>query len=156
MTRERTITISPVRRVAVASILSVLAAAALLPGVAEARPVDSEVIATVVGTIDSRAGIRYFFSGEVDAENLTYTCMEGRQVVLFKVGPDGGRRKVGSARTELFGEFIGAVEQPLATMAGRYFVKVKPRVRKTRRGPLRCLAARSATFLVEVPGELTD
>jgi hypothetical protein len=128
----------------------------MLPVAAEAKPVESRVSATVVGAIDSRATIRYFFSGEVSAENFAFGCMEGRRVVLFRVGSKGGHRQVASARTKLFGKFLGMIEKPISTIPGYYFVKVEPRIRKTRTGRLRCLAARTPTFLVEVPSDLSD
>ena len=131
-------------------------AAALLPSPAAARPVDSTVSATMIGTIDSRGAIRYLFTGEVAAERLTFPCMTRRQVVLFKIGPEGGRRKVASARTNFLGEFTALIESPVAAIPGHYFVKAKPRVRNMRRGRLRCLGARSPTFLVEVPAGLTE
>lgn len=143
-------------RGAVAAFALSILAVALLPTAGEAKPVGSKISATVFGTIDSHGTVAYYFSGYLSASNFTFRCMEGRKVALFRVGPKGEPRKVATAETKLFGKFLGGIEKPLSTIAGYYFVKVEPKIRHTRRGRLRCLAARSPTFLVEVPDGLSD
>lgn len=142
-------------RLVCAFLLSILALA-LFPIAAQARPVNSSISATAFGIIDAQATVRYYFTGNVSAENLVWRCMENRRVDLFRVGPEGSPKRVSSTKTKLLGKFVGAIEKPLSTIAGHYFVKMEPRVRKTRRGRLRCLGARSPSFLLQVPSGLSE
>jgi len=143
------------RPVCVAWLLASIAlAASLIPARADARPVKSKLTADVSGFINRQGTVTYYFSGGVNAEELTFGCMEGRRVVLFRVEEGGAQKQVASAETGFFGGFSEPLEMPLSAISGRYYAKVKPRVRKLRKGRLRCLPDRTPTFLVRVPAEL--
>lgn len=137
-------------------LVSVLAALTLVlaPAAANARAVKSKIAADVSGEINRQGTVTYYFSGVVGAQGFAFGCMEGRRVVLFRVEEGGTRRKVAFADTGLFGSFVEPIEKPVSALPGRYYAEVEPRVRKVRKGRLRCLAARTATFLVRVPPEL--
>lgn len=131
---------------------------ALIPAGAEAKPIESTVEAGVFATIDQRSTLVYYFGGQVGAQPFTFGCMEGRRVVLFRVEDGGAHKRVAATDTKLFGRFLAPLEKPPSAIPGHYYVKVKPRIRKTkRRGKgskrqkLRCLAARTPAFLVQVP-----
>lgn len=125
--------------------------ATLIPAEAEAEPVKSTITAEVFGVIDRHATVGYFFNGTVNAQGFTFGCMEGREVVLFRVEPDGTHRRVAAAETKLLGSFLAPLEKSLNAIPGSYYAKVKPRIRKLKKGKLRCLPARTPAFRVEVP-----
>jgi len=127
---------------------------AVLPAGATAKPVKSKVSVSIAGIIDARASVVYVYSGEVLAEDLTFGCMEGRRVVLYRIDPKGGHHRVTHTESKFFGKFFGTIDKRLQAIPGYYFAKVKPRIRHTRKGKLRCLADRSPAFSVDVPGGL--
>jgi hypothetical protein len=96
----------------------------------------------------------YAFSGTVNAQGLAFKCMEGRRVVLFRVEPDGSHKRIAATETKFFGSFSGVLEKPLSAIPGNYYAKAMPKIAKSKRGRLRCLAARTPTFLVQVPAGL--
>jgi hypothetical protein len=134
---------------------------ALIPAGAGAKPIESTVEAGVFATIDQRSTLIYYFGGQVGAQHLTFGCMEDRRVVLFRVEGGGAQKRVAATDTKLFGSFLAPLEKPPSAIPGHYYVKVKPRIRKTkRRGKgskrqkLNCLAVRTPAFLVQVPSGL--
>jgi hypothetical protein len=141
--------------VLVGLVVSVALAAGLGATGADARAVKSGVNANIEGIIERNGTITYTFSGNIGAQGLSFGCMEGRRVVLFRVEKGGTRRRVMSAESRFFGVFSERLELRLGAISGHYFARVEPRIRKTKRGRLRCLSARSKAFLVQVPDELT-
>jgi hypothetical protein len=121
---------------------------------AEAKPIRAAVALEIFAVIDHQATVTYYFGGQVAAEGLAFGCMEGRRVMLFHVGPGGSRQQVAATDTHIFGRFLAPLERRIAVIPGHYYAVVKPRIRKTRRGKLRCLTARSPSVLVQVPGGL--
>ena len=75
-------------------------------------------------------------------------------MTLVKVGSNRKSKRVLGTQTQLFGEFTVVIQKRLSALPGYYYAKVKPRIRKIKRGRLRCLSARTPTFLVEVPDQL--
>jgi hypothetical protein len=128
----------------------------IAPGAAEAkaRKVGTQLSVDIFGVIDRHGAVTYAFGGEVGAAGLTFKCMEGRQVTLFRLEPTGSAMPVASAKSELLGFFTGNLERPLAQVPGYYYAEVQARKRKSPNGKLKCLAARSPTILVEVPAAL--
>jgi hypothetical protein len=122
---------------------------------AEAKPVKTKVSATIFGVITPDGTIKYALSGQVEAAGLSFGCMEGRQVTLIKVGPNREPKRVVGTQTEFLGKFTVVLQKRISAIPGYYYVKAKPRIRKIKHGrKLRCLAARTPTFLVEVPDGL--
>jgi hypothetical protein len=125
---------------------------ALLPAAAEAKRVKSRVSLDVFGIIDRQGEIEYFFAGEVFARGLTFRCMARRRVVLFRDEPDRPDPRVGFAKSNFLGIYFARVNRDLEAIPGDYYVRVKRRkVKRSRGGRLRCLAARSRTITVRPP-----
>jgi hypothetical protein len=143
------------RKIALSAAALVLVMA-LLPvaATAKARKVKSSITIDVNGIIDRHGSVSYAFGGDVGAKGLTFKCMEGRTVKLFRVDANGTGVQVASTRSKFFGAFFGTLELPLDQITGSYYATVPVRKIKSKSGKLKCLAARSPTFLVQVPAGL--
>ena len=141
-------------RIVVSVAVSLILSVAFLPSEAGARPIKSKISAVVFGVITPDATIKYVFTGEVAAQGFSFGCMEERQVTLVKVGPNKKSKRVLGTQTHLLGKFTVIIDKRLSAIPGYYYAKVKPRIRKLKKGRLRCLSARTPTFLVEVPDGL--
>jgi hypothetical protein len=116
--------------------------------------------------------VLYLWFGDLDAKRSA--CLDGRNVTLFRVEPNGTSTPVGSSTT--FGrEFANLLEGPLDAITGYYYAEVAPkrvttkqkkgqspvtpvpvsgRSSRARKVKLNCLAARTSTIYVEVPAGL--
>lgn len=121
-----------------------------------AKRVKSRLIVEVFGIIENDASVTYAFAGQVLAGGgLEFQCMGGRTVTLFRVESDGTTTPVASDKTDVVGFFVKAnLGLPIDEIPGRYYAEVEEKKKKTNHGKLKCLAARSPTFLVEVPAGL--
>jgi hypothetical protein len=134
--------------------LSLILSVACLPAEAGAKPIKSKITATIFGVITNDATIKYAITGQVAAQGFTFGCMEDRQVTLIKVGPNKKPKRVVGTESGFFGKYTVVIEKRLSAIPGYYYAKVKPRIRNSKKGRLRCLSARTPTFLVEVPDQL--
>jgi hypothetical protein len=143
------------RKIALSAAAVVLVMSLVPTGAAaKTRRVRTSIAVDVNGIIDRHGSVSYAFGGEVGAQGLTFKCMEGRTVRLFRLDATGTGVQVASTRSKFFGAFFGTLEIPLDQISGSYYATVPARNIKSRFGKLKCLAARSPTFLVQVPPAL--
>jgi hypothetical protein len=143
----------------------------------KAKQISTGIYLDVAGSIDRRGGVLYLWFGDLSAKQSA--CLDGRNVTLFRVEPNGTSTPVGSNTTS-GSEFANLLEGPLDALTGYYYAEVAPkrvttkqkkgqrvtvepnggrttviggggRARKLR---LNCLAARTSTIYVEVPAGL--
>jgi hypothetical protein len=143
---------------------------------AKTKQISTSIYLDVAGLIDRHGGVTYLWFGDVSAKRSA--CVDGRNVTLFRVEPNGTSTPVGSSTT--FGrEFANLLEGPLGAIRGSYYAEVAPKRVTTkqkmkqkkgqspvtpvtvsgggsraRKVKLNCLAARSSTIYVEVPAGL--
>jgi hypothetical protein len=138
------------------------------------KQVSTGIYLDVAGLIDRRGGVTYVWGGDLSAKHSA--CLDGRNVTLFRVEPNGASTPVGSSTT-LGREFANLLEGPLDALTGYYYAEVAPRrvtkgtskpkvvkpvnqgtvigrSSRARKVKLNCLAARSPTIYVEVPAGL--
>jgi hypothetical protein len=136
-------------------IVAGIALFASMPVMAQAKSVHSTVNAEIFATVDQRATVVYYYGGTVGVQGLSFRCLGNRQVMLFRVESGGKQKKVAATSTSFFGRFFAPLEKRLAAVPGHYYARVKPRVRRLKKGRrLRCLGARSPAFFVDVPSGL--
>src|SRR5262245_17201379 len=101
------------KRVLVVALAVALLAAAMGPAAADAkgRRVQSSIAADVFGITGRHGGVAYAFGGEVGAQGLTFACMGGRQVTLFRAESNGTGTPVGSTQTDFLGSFGATIER---------------------------------------------
>ena len=165
--------------VSMAVAMALVAALPVAGAQAKTKQISTSIYLDVAGLIDRHGGVTYFWYGDVSAKRSA--CVDGRNVTLFRVEPNGTATPVGS-NTTLVGDPLGSfgelLEGPLDAIRGSYYAEVAPRrvttnkkeqkkgqspvtpvtVRgggsRARKVKLNCLAARSSTIYVEVPAGL--
>ena len=139
---------------------------------AKTKQISTGIHLDVGGLLDRHGGVTYLWFGDVSAKRSA--CVDGRNVTLFRVEPNGTSTPLGS-NTTLDGSFGGLLEGPLGAITGSYYAEVAlKRVTTTKKeqkqgqglvtviGPgsrarkvtLNCLAATTPTIHVEVPAGL--
>src|SRR5262245_19427328 len=108
-------------------VVAVALVAVSIPTLAGAEQVRSQVVLIPFGLIKADGTVSYLFPGIVGAEGLRFSCMSGRKVEVFR-DQAGGDQRVGTARTNILGEFNGARIWDLDQIAGDYYAKVKDKV----------------------------
>jgi hypothetical protein len=141
------------------------------------KQISTSIYLDVAGLIDRHGGVTYLWGGDLDAKRSA--CLDGRNVTLFRVEPNGTATPVGSNTTlsssgDPYSSFGDLLEGPLDAIRGSYYAEVAPKRVTTQKdqkkghgpvtviGPgsrarklrLNCLAARSSTIYVEVPAGL--
>jgi hypothetical protein len=137
------------------------------------KQISTGIFLDVAGLIDRNGGVSYFWFGGVSAKKST--CLDGRNVTLFRVEPNGTASPIASSESDS-GEFTDLLG-PLDAITGSYYAEIAPkqvitetskpkvvkpfnkgtvvgRATRARRVKLNCLAARSSTIHVEVPAGL--
>ena len=137
------------------------------------KQISTGIFLDVAGLIDRNGGVTYFWFGGVSAKKST--CLDGRNVTLFRVEPNGTASPIASSESDS-GEFTDLLG-PLDAITGSYYAEIAPkqvikwtskpkvvkpvnqgtvieRASRARRVKLNCLAARSSTIYVEVPAGL--
>ena len=161
------------------ALVTVLPAGAQAKTKTKTKQVSTGIYLDVAGSIDRRGGVLYLWFGHLDAKQSA--CLDGRNVTLFRVEPNGTSTPVGSSPT-FDDEFANLLEGPLDALTGYYYAEVAPKrvTTKQKKGQrvtvepnggkgettvvvgggrarkvkLNCLAARSSTIYVQVPAGL--
>ena len=114
--------------IAVATALVAALPAAGARAKTKTKQISTSIFLDVAGLIDRNGGVTYFWFGGVSAKKST--CLDGRNVTLFRVESNGTATQIGSRRRPTLGDvhsFGDLLEGPLGAITGSYYAEIAPK-----------------------------